>query len=605
VKDNAYLTGNGPDGRKLIAIVHADMVGYSRLIGQDDVGTMTRLRALRRDLIDPAVRHHGGSIFQTAGDSLLILFDSLDGAVSCAVRIQERVPIFDGDQPAMREIRFRIGINIGDVIADGTDVHGESVNVAVRLQAECPVGGIYVSQAVRDQVGDRIGIPFESVGLLTLKNIVKPIQTFALRIGQQGNHTEATPPPPPIVGKATGAPRLSFVVLPFVNLGRDRADDYFVDGITENLTTDLSRIRGSFVIACSSALTYRGRAVDARQVGFELAVRYVMEGSVQVGADRLRINAQLIEAETGSHLWAERFDKARGDIFEMQDEITTRLARSFGVEIVGAESRRAERERPDNMDAFDLCLRAQAIRNRPFSIERLREARELFEAALRLDNQNIDALIGLAGTHATEVIASTPDDPAIHLRAAEAAITRALTLAPDSAQGHYVRARVMSALRAPADALRECALAIQLDPNFAWAHAWSGAMKLRLGLGEETATDIGEAERRSPRDPRLHAWHLIAGNADLHLGKLDAAINRFRRSIELCSTEGLSYLYLAAALALADREREATEARAEGMRLIPHFRIGRFRANTVGDNPTFLAQRERIYEGLQRAGVPA
>ncbi len=297
------------------------------------------------------------------------------------------------------------------------------------------------------------------------------------------------------------APRLSIVVLPFANIGGDPEQDYFVDGVTESLTTDLSRIPGAFVIARNTAFTFKNKPVDARAIGRELGVRYVMEGSVQGGGDRIRVNAQLIDTETGAHLWAERFDKPRADIFDMQDEITTRLARIVGVELVAAEGRRAERERPSNMDAVDLAMRGWAILNQPLSLRRQRAACDLFDAALRLDDRNVEALVGLAFYHGNDLrtFASTNRDE--QLRIAETAITKALTLAPGNALAHFVHANVLHVSGATERSLRELEFAITLDRNLAWAHADAGFMKVLLGRAEEAEADLTNAIRLSPRDP--------------------------------------------------------------------------------------------------------
>ena len=308
---SANLIGRSPDRRKLIAVVYADMVGYSRLIGLDDVGTLERLRTLRRNLIDPAIESHDGRIVQTGGDSLLIVFDSIDGAVGCAVKVQEQVPIHDGDQPPDRAVRFRVGINIGDAIADGTDLHGDAVNVAARLQAECPPGGICVSRSVRDHVHGRLDLTFEELGPLSLKNIARPVEAFLIRLDAIASFPKSVEQP--LVRGDHGAlplpDRPSIAVLAFTNMSRDPGQEDFSDGITEDIITELSRIRWLFVIARNSSFTYRGRAVDIKQVARELGVRYVLEGSVRRSDNRVRISAQLIDAQIGNHIWAERYDR--------------------------------------------------------------------------------------------------------------------------------------------------------------------------------------------------------------------------------------------------------------------------------------------------------
>src|SRR5271166_5997667 len=294
-------TESMPDRRKLIAVLYADMVGYSRLIGLDDVGTLERLRTLRGALIDPAIDEHGGWVVQTAGDSLLVVFDSIDGAVRCAVKMQHQIPIHDADQPPDRAIRFRIGINLGDAIADGTDLHGDAVNVAARLQAECPAGGICISRAVRDHVHGRLDLAFETLGALNLKNIARPVEAFVLR--PAGAVATLKTAEPSLTGNTTKSlplpDRPSIAVLPFANLSGDPEQEYFADGMVEDITTALSRLNWLFVIARNSSFTYKGKAVDVRQVGRELSVRYVLEGSVRKAANRVRISGQLVDTTTG------------------------------------------------------------------------------------------------------------------------------------------------------------------------------------------------------------------------------------------------------------------------------------------------------------------
>jgi adenylate cyclase len=325
------LIGRSPGGRKLIAVVYADVVGYSRLIGMDDLGTLERLRTLRSALIDPLIEEHGGRIVQTGGDSLLIVFDSIDGAVRCAVRVQEQVPIHDGDQPADRAIRFRVGINLGDAIADGTDLHGDAVNVAARLQAESPPGGICVTRAVHDHVRGRLGLGFEELGALNLKNIARPVEAFVLKPAESAAtpssvercliHDTAEPLPLP--------EKPSIAVLAFTNMSGDPEQEYFADGVVEEIITALSRIRWLFVIARNSSFTYKGRAIDIKQVGRELGVRYILEGSVRKGGGRIRITGQLVDSLTGAHLWADRFDGSLEDVFELQGQCSYRHRRDY------------------------------------------------------------------------------------------------------------------------------------------------------------------------------------------------------------------------------------------------------------------------------------
>jgi TolB-like protein len=401
------------------------------------------------------------------------------------------------------------------------------------------------------------------------------------------------------------SPRLSLVVLPFVNIGGGAEDDPFVDGVTETLITDLSRSPGVFVISRSTAFAYRDKPIDVRRIGHELGVRYVLEGSVQNAAGRMRFNAQLVDAESGGHLWAERFDKQRGDLLDMQDEVTTRLARSIHIEMIAAESRRAARERPGRLDAVDHTLLGWAAWNRNLSLESARRAGRFFETALRLDEHNVEALIGFANAHMWEVNMSyASDDRAAQIRAAETAAKQALALGPDCAEAHVTYGTVLYAMRAPERALREFEFAVGLDGNLAAAHAYLGLMKYSLGRARDTRAHVAGAMRLSPRDPLLFHWHFFIGVGEVFLGRVVHGIESLRKSVEINPNWGLSQFVLAAALALAGLPAEAAEVRAVGQRLVPNFTIARFRAGAASDNPVYLAQREHMYRGLRLAGVP-
>ena len=403
---------------------------------------------------------------------------------------------------------------------------------------------------------------------------------------------------------ARGAPRLSVAVLPFLNIGGSAEDDPFVDGITETLTTDLSRSPGVFAISRSTAFSYKGKPIDTRQIGRELGVRYVLEGSVQNAGERIRFNAQLIDAESGAHLWAERFDKQRADLLDLQDEVTTRLARTIHVELIAAESRRAAREHPDHLDSVDHTLHGWAAWNQHLSLEAARKARHFFEAALRLDEHNVGALLGFAKAHVWEVNMYTSDDRAGQNRAAEAAVTKALALAPDSADAHLTYGTVLFAMRAPERALREFEFAVRLEANLATAHAYLGLMKVFLGRARETRAHVAEAMRLSPRDPLLFLWHFFIGVADIHLGRMVHALESLRKSVEINPNWGLSQFVLAGTLGLAGLLAEAAEVCAVAQRLAPNFTIAKFRAEAVSDNLVYLAQREHFCEGLRLAGAP-
>jgi TolB-like protein len=400
------------------------------------------------------------------------------------------------------------------------------------------------------------------------------------------------------------SPRLSIVILPFINIGGGTQDDHFVDGITETLTTDLSRTSGVFVISRSTAFAYKDKPIDARQIGRELGVRYVLEGSVQNAGERIRVNAQLVDAESGAHLWAERFDKPRADLLDMQDEVTTRLARTIHIELIAAESRRATREHPDRFDSVDHTLHGWRAWNQHLSQEAARQARRYFEAALQLDEHNVGALLGFANAHMWEVNMYASDDRAGQIRAAEAAVTKALALSPDSADAHVTYGTVLFAMRAPERALREFEFAVSLESNLATAHGYLGLMKFFLGRAGDTRAHAVEAMRLSPRDPLLFHWYFIIGVADVYLGRVVHGLENLRKSVEINPNWGLSQFVLAGALALAGLLAEAAEVCAVARRLAPNFTIAKFRAEAVSDNPVYLAQREHFYKGLQLAGVP-
>jgi adenylate cyclase len=345
--------------RKIAAILVADVVGYSRLASADEERTLSRLRGLRTDLIDPAIAGHRGRVVKRTGDGLLAEFRSVVDAVRCAIEVQNGMIERNTGLPPERRIEFRIGIHLGDVVeeADG-DLMGDGVNIAARLEGIAESGAICLSEDAYRQVKGRLDLAVTDLGPTQLKNIAEPIRVYSLEVGEPARAKPAPAPAP----EKSATPRLSMVVLPFANIGGDPEQEHFVDGVTESLTTDLSRIRGSFVIGRNTAFTFKGKHVDLKQIGHDLNVRYVLEGSVQRASNRMRVNVQLIDAETGNHLWAERFDKPLADLFDMQDETVSRLANTLDAQLVSAEARRAEQApNPDSMD-FYIGVRLGSIR---------------------------------------------------------------------------------------------------------------------------------------------------------------------------------------------------------------------------------------------------
>ena len=364
--------------RRLAAILAADVAGYSRLMGADEEGTHERLRAHFTELVEPKIREHRGRPVKTTGDGLLAEFASVVDAVRCAAEIQRGMIDRERLVADERRIRFRIGVNLGDVIAEDDDIFGDGVNVAARLEALAEPGGICISRTVRDQIRDKLAYPFEDRGEQNVKNIARPVRVYALPPEAVTALPTSSAPPAAPVAQPSVAPRLSIVVLPFANLSSDPEQQYFADRITEDVTTDLSRLENMFVISRHTAFTYQGRRVDTKRIGRELRVRYVLEGSVRRLGNQVRVNAQLIDAETAAHLWAERFDADTSDLFALQDEITSRIANTLRVELIAAEVARPTQ----NPDALEYILRGRAACNKPRSRESIAEAIGWFEHAL-------------------------------------------------------------------------------------------------------------------------------------------------------------------------------------------------------------------------------
>ena len=400
----------------------------------------------------------------------------------------------------------------------------------------------------------------------------------------------------------TSAPRLSIVVLPFANIGGDPEQEYFVDGVTESLTTDLSRMIGSFVIGRNTAFTYRGRHVDLKRIGQELGVRYILEGSVQRSGNRMRVNVQLIDSETGIHLWAERFDKPVADLFDMQDEVVARLANQLGTELVTAEARRAERAPLPN--SMDLYFQGMACANRGLAPENLSQARGLFERALSLDCGNIEALVGTAFVDTMRGTGMMTNDRSVHLAAAESTLTKVLSMMPNHAMAHCLFGVVQIFTNRAAHGIAECEQALELDRNLALAHGWIGLAKSFTGRPKETEAHVLEAFRLSPRDNKTYDWMTMLGVAKSYLGDDEAATAWFRRSIETNRNAApFVHFYLAAVLAHLGRLDDARAAVQAGFAVDPAFTIARFRAGAATDNPTYLSQRERIADGMRKAGL--
>ena len=587
--------------RKLAAILVADVVGYSRLAGTDEDRTLSRLRGLRSDLIDPAIAAHRGRVVKRTGDGSIIEFRSVVDAVRCAVEVQTGMVERNAGLPPERRIEFRVGIHLGDIVEeeDG-DLMGDGVNIAARLEGICGPGAICLSEQAYWQVKGRLDLAVSDLGPTQLKNIADPIRVYSLNVGQPAGAKPALTP----ASEKSAPPRLSMVVMPFANIDGDLEHEPFVDGVTENLTTDLSRIRGAVVIARNTAFTYKGKLIDARTIGRELNVRYVLEGSVQRGGNRMRVNVQLIDAETGNHLWAERFDKPLADLFDMQDDIVARLAGALNAELIAAEARRAEQA--PTPDSMDLYFQGLAWLNKGITSNNVSRARGFLDRALTADPDNVDALIGSASADVADAANVFVPDPGASFAAAEAKLNKALSLVPDHARGHMHLGLVYIWTKRAAQGIAECDHALALDRNLASAHAFIGLGKTFIGRAEETEAHILEALRLSPRDAMAYRWMMYAGVSKNHLGSWEQAAAWFRRAIEANRNFPHPHFVLGAALAQLGRLDEARSTVKAGLALDRGFAVSRFRANMSArcNDPTYLAELEPIFEGMRKAGVP-
>ena len=587
------------EARKLAAILVSDIVGFSRLTGADEDRMLARLRTLRSDLIDPTISVNRGREVKRTGDGSIVEFRSVVDAVRCAIELQQGLVERNAGLPPERRIEFRVGIHLGDVVeeSDG-DLMGDGVNIAARLEGIAKPGAICLSEDAYRQVKGRLDLTVSDLGQTELKNIAEPIRVYSLEVGGG----QASPPPAAAAAPVAAAPpRLSIVVLPFASLGGGAEHEHFVDGVTETLTTDLSQIANAFVVARNTAFAFKGKSVDAKQIGRELNVRYILEGSIQRGGNRLRVNAQLIDAMTGNHLWADRFDKPMADPFDMQDEIVSRLANQLRPELMAAEARRAEQqENPNSVDLYFLGLQNFG----QGGVDNIRRARALFERAVALDPRNVDALVGAARASVIVGAIYGADDRASALAEAEALLIKGISIAPRNFWAHLWLGFVLIYTNRAQRGIGELEQAAALNRNLGAAHAWIGLAKIVLGRAEEAEAHINEAFRLAPAESFAFMWWHLLGVAKLHLGADEEAAALFRRSIDMNRNYPLSQLYGAAALALVGRLDEARAETKSALTLAPNYSLARFRETAEGDNPVFLRQRERIAEGLRKAGVP-
>jgi adenylate cyclase len=597
--------------RRLAAILAADVAGYSRLMGVDEEGTHERLKAHLREVVDPKIAEHRGRIVKNTGDGMLAEFASVVDAVRCAVEVQRRMIDREPDVPEERRIRFRIGVNLGDVIVEEHDIFGDGVNVAARLEALAEPGGICASRVVRDQVRDKLPYPFQDMGARDVKNIARPVRSYAMTAAAISALPPVTTPARqssryPVRIWRSDAPQLSIVVLPFANLSRDPEQDYLADGITEDLTTDLSRISGSFVIARNTAFTYKGAAVDVRHIGSELGVRYVLEGSVQRAGDNIRVNTQLVETDGGAHLWADRFDTDRRNLVDAQRDITGRLARSLNLELIRDLGRRIEKERAVDPEARDLIMRGYAVWYRPRSLRNNEEAEQLFAQALAINPRSTDAKIGIAKILVSNVTQAWSRSAEEDTGRAERLLLEVLEQDTGSSLAHSTMGMVRRFQNRLTEARFEFETAIELDPNDTYAHIQLGWVLLYLGDPTAAVVRCEKAIRLSPRDPQLWGYHLPLGWCRLLCNDPEPAVDHLIRSRALNPRLWHIHFALAAAQGLNGVSDDAKTTLADMLRLKPEANsLAQFRTLRPWGNSRYWELFEKTAAvGLRKAGMP-
>jgi len=537
--------------RRLAAILAADVAGYSRLMGADEEGTLERLKALRRELLDPKIADHRGRIVKTTGDGLLVEFASVVDAVSCAVEVQQAMPERNTSVEAANHIELRIGINLGDVIVEGDDLYGDGVNIAARIEALADAGGVFISHTVHDQVRDRLPFVFEDLGEQQVKNIARPVRVYRVRDIAGATAKGAAPPVLPLPDKP------SIAVLPFQNMSGDPEQEYFADGMVEEIITALSRIRWLFVIARNSSFTCKGQTVDVKQVGRELGVRYVLEGSVRKAGGRVRITTQLIDAATGAHLWADRFDGSLEDVFDLQDEIAVSVAGVIEPALQAAEIGRSA-ERPTNdLTAYDFYLRAYALFFSSSAF--IPEVLHLLDQAIERDPRYGPALAFAANCYVRLVIDGRSENPEKTRRKAVAFARRALEATNDD-PGVLANAAIALAYFGedigPTIALVDRAL--MLNPSFARGWFVSGLLGLLAGQLDRAIEHAENSLRLSPR-ARVGRPSNVIGAAHLLSQRFDKALPNLLFAIQEDPTFPEPYRYLAVCYAHMGRLDEAQE----------------------------------------------
>jgi len=576
--------------RRLAAIFAADVAGYSRLMGVDEEGTLERLRAHRRELIDPKIAEHQGRIVKTTGDGVLVEFASPVKAVRCAIEVQHGMVDRNADIPREQRIEFRIGINLGDVVVEDGDIYGDGVNVAARLENIAEPGAVYISRAIRDFVDDHAEMTLEDLGEKPLKNIAKPVRVFRIAA------------PEVAVRVPMGSPALphkpSIAVLPFANMSGDGEQEYFTDGMTEDLITDLSKVSGLFVIARNSSFVYKGRSVKVQEIGRDLGVRFVLEGSIRKAGNRVRITAQLIDSGSGGHLWAERFDRDLTDIFATQDEVVEKIVRALAVTLTQGEERRLGRRGTGNVQAYEFWLRARELLSRS-TREGVAQARAMYLRAIELDANFAAPHAGLSLATISDYVSDWAADPAQALDEAERRARRALELDDQEPVSHMALGNVLLWQRDLEGALAEFRRMIELDPNFAQGYSATGLALMYAGRASEALEAFAIAKRLDPHYASI-VLHFMA-QTHFSLGQYETAAKQLLERIARTPATDSSRMMLASCYGHLGRAVDARAAWAELLKVNPEFSLTQRERVLPYKN---AADFQRIVEGLAKAGLP-